>query len=154
MSRFLVTWFMLRCIVLATELQCPSHQHPSMKLTITSERNSTGQWIAKVRNNSNFEGQYTIFPLKTTTYLSPENESILLYSVSFSLFRQHLICLLLCTIVFTSTHSPFCTLLFPLLLTLLLPSLLPSPSYSSVFLFLFCLFSFRFLFCLKVRVYG
>lgn len=51
MARFLGTCFLLWCIILATGQQCPSNQHAAMKLSITSERNSTGHWIARVSLN-------------------------------------------------------------------------------------------------------
>lgn len=112
MSHLLVTWFISWCIILATGQQCPSHQHASMKLTITSERNSTGHWIAKVRENSNFvcDRLFSITNDKLTEHRKREYSSSNSSTFTPPHFYEY------CFIFILSVSSYF----FPLFLSLLL----------------------------------
>lgn len=165
MSHFLVTWFMLWCIILARGQQCPSHQQAAMKLTITSERNSTGYWIARVTENSSFvyDRQYTVFHHKQQIDLLlaqkrrvPFINFLFFYSTSFLFFHLNLINLLLLPFVLVASTNYF-------LLSIHFSSLLSSLFCicSSLTFLLFCApfppsfsSSFPFVPYLKARVYG
>lgn len=48
MFQFILIWFVLWCICVATGPECSSSQNSAMKLAITSHRNSSGYWVAQV----------------------------------------------------------------------------------------------------------